>query len=266
MKVRSKKDTAASGLKKISLIDGLSINGSYNFFADSFQLSPLVVSARSNLFNKINITASGQLDPYNVNGEGVRVDQFLWQRRPLSLGRLTSANISMSTSLQGGKKTGNKSDESSKAQVVPGQSIIPEDYGYTQDQYNSEMAYIRNNPGQYADFNIPWSLNLSYALTFTKTYVLYQGFVTTSMQSTTFGGTLNLTPKWQMAVNGYYNISLGQLNQITMSISRDLHCWQMSISVVPAGPYHSFSINIAPKSPLLRDLRVNRTRTYYNNL
>ncbi len=262
MKVRNKKDTGANALKKISLIDGLSINGSYNFFADSFQLSPLVIAARSNLFNKINITASGQIDPYNVNGQGVRVDQFLWQRKPLSLGRLVSAQVSMSTSLQGGnKKTG-----STKPELQPGQSIIPEDYGYTPDQYNEQMAAIRNNPGQYADFNIPWSVNLSYALTFTKNYVLYQGFVTTHSQTTNFGGTVNLTPKWQMAVNGFYNISLSQLNQLSMSISRDLHCWQMSVSVVPAGPYRSFSINIAPKSPLLRDIRVNRTRTFYNNL
>ena len=40
MKVRNKKDTGENALKKVSIIDGLSINGSYNFFADSFQLSP----------------------------------------------------------------------------------------------------------------------------------------------------------------------------------------------------------------------------------
>jgi hypothetical protein len=260
MKVRNKKDTGENALKKVSIIDGLSINGSYNFFADSFQLSPLLVSARSNLFNKINITAGAQLDPYDVNGQGQRVNSLLWQRKPLSLGRLVNGNISVSSSFQGGnKKTGSTKPK-----------INPNDYasgiGYTPDQYNSELAYIRNNPGEYADFNIPWSVNFSYALTFSKTYLLNQGFTSNYSQNVTFGGTLNLTPKWQTAINGYYNISLGQLNTISVSISRDMHCWQMSIALSPVGRYRFFSINISPKSALLRDIKVNRTRYFYNGL
>lgn len=260
MKVRNKKDTGENALKKISIIDGLSINGSYNFFADSFQLSPLQISARSNLFNKINITASGTLDPYEVNGQGIRVNQLLWQRKALTLGRLVNGNVSMSTQLQGGnKKTG-----STKPELQP--NDVAADIGYTPDQYNTELAYIRNNPGEYADFNIPWSLNFSYALTFSKLYILNQGFTTSFSQNVNFGGTLNITPKWQTAVNGYYNITLGQLNQLSASISREMHCWQMSISLSPVGIYRSFSISISPKSALLRDLRINRTRSFYNGL
>jgi LPS-assembly protein len=254
MKVRSKKDTGENALKKISILDGLSINGSYNFFADSFQLSPLVVSARSNLFNKVNITASGQLDPYEANGQGQRVDQLLWQRKPLSLGRLTTGNVSLSSSLQGGnKKTG-----STKTELKPDEYAAD---GYTTDQYNNEMNNIRTHPGEYADFNIPWSLNLSYALSFNKTYVLNSGFVTTFTQNLTLGGTLALTPKWQTSLNGYYNLSTGKINQVTASISRDMHCWQMAISISQSTLYHSFSITISPKSALLRDLRVNKTRS-----
>jgi len=259
MKVRNKKDTGENALKKVSLIDGLSINGSYNFFADSFQLSTMQVSARSNLFNKINITASGQLDPYDVDAQGQRVNKLIWQRKPLSLGRLINGNISMSTSLQGGKKGGT---------IKPKEN--PNDYaadiGYTPDQYNSELAYIRNNPGEFADFSIPWSVNLSYALTFSKNYVLNQGFNTNFSQNVNFGGTLGLTSKWQTAINGYYNISLGQLNTISVSISREMHCWSMSISLSPVGRYRFFSINIQPKSALLRDLKVNRTRSYISGL
>jgi LPS-assembly protein len=255
MKVKNRKDTGENALKKISIIDGLSINGSYNFFADSFQLSPLSVSARSNLFNKINITANAQLDPYDANGQGQRVNQLLWQRKPLSLGRLTTGNVSLSSSLQGGnKKTG-----STKPTLKPDQYAAD---GYSTDQYNNEINHIRNNPGEYADFNIPWSLNFSYALSFSKNYILNTGFATNFTQNATFGGTLALTPKWQTSLNGYYDITSGKINQVTASISRDLHCWQMSISISQSSLFHSFSINISPKSPLLRDLKVNRTRSY----
>jgi LPS-assembly protein len=261
MKVRDKKDTGANALKKISLIDGLSLTGSYNFFADSFQLSTFAISARSNLFNKINITASGQLDPYDVNSRNQRINELVWKHTLLSLGRLVSGSVSVSSSFQSAGKDG-----SSKAGVKPVQSNIPASYGYTQDQYDTELADIRNNPGQYADFNIPWSLNFSYALTFSRIYILDGPITKTYTQNINFGGTLNLTKKWQLAANGFYNVTEGKLNQLSLSISRDLHCWQMSISVAPVGLYRSFSINIAPKSPLLRDIRVNRTRTFYNSL
>ena len=113
------------------------------------------------------------------------------------------------------------------------------------------LAYIRNNPGEYADFNIPWSVNFNYALTFSKTFLFNEGFVKTISQNVNFGGTLNITPKWQTAVNGYYDITAGKINQISISISREMHCWQMSISLAPVGIYRSFSIKYQSEiSPL----------------
>lgn len=259
MKVRDKKDTGENALKKISLLDNLSMRGSYNFFKDSLKFDYISTSASTNLFNKINLTASALFDPYEVNSQGTRIDRLIWKRRPISLGRLMTGNVSLSSQFQGGnKKTGTTS------QLKP--NNVPENAGYTQDEYNSEAAYIRNNPGEFADFNIPWSVNLSYALSFSKRFVINSGFKTTFSQNVNFGGTLNLTPKWQVGINGYYNLSLGQLNPLSLSISRDLHCWQMSINMSPIGNYRYFSINISPKSPLLRDLKINRTRSFYNGL
>lgn len=258
MKVRSKKDTSAGGLKKVSLIDGFSINSSYNFFADSFQLSPFQVSARSNLFDKINITGSAILDPYKVNAQGQRVNQFLWQRNAFSLARLVSGNVSVSSSFRGGNQNKTVKDEADNYR----DDLL--NSGYSDDGYNSELAYITDNPGQFADFSIPWSVNFSYALSFSKIFIINQGFKTQTNQNTSFGGTLNLTKKWQLAINGYYNITLGQLNTISMSISRDMHCWQMSISASPVGRYRFFSINISPKSPMLRDLKINKTTNFRN--
>ena len=128
------------------------------------------------------------------------------------------------------------------------------------------MAYIRNNPGEFADFNIPWSVNLSYSFSLYKTFKQGVGFQNTLTQNMTFNGTLNITPKWQMAVTGSYNFSLNQLIPLSISISRDLHCWQMSIAITPVGYQGNryFSINISPKSPLLRDLKINRTRYFQN--
>ncbi len=260
MKIRNRKDTGDNALKKISILDNLSIQGSYNLFADSLNFSDLTMSASTNLFNKVNVTASALFDPYEVNSQGTRINQLIWKHRPISLGRLTNGSISLSSSFQGGnKKTGEKTG------LKP--NNIPQNAGYSQDEYNNEMAYIRNDRGEFADFNIPWSVNFSYSLQFSKVFVITKAvFQSTFSQNVNFGGTLNLTQKWQMGINGYYNITLGQLNPLSLSISRDLHCWQMSINMSPLGNYRYFSINISPKSPLLRDLKINRTRSFYSGL
>lgn len=255
MKVKNRKDTSENATKKIPLIDALSINGSYNFLADSLKFSPISMNASTNLFGKISVTAFASFNLYEVNDSGTVINTLIWKHRPLSLGRLETANLSISSSFQGGnKKTGEQPGLKADS-YQPGN-------GYSLDEYNQEAAYIRTHPGEFADFNIPWSVNFSYSLTLSKHFLQDFGFKSTISQNVNFGGSLNLTPKWQLNVNASYNISLGQLNPFTTSISRDLHCWQMSITVVPTGAWRSFSINISPKSGILRDLRVNKTETF----
>ena len=70
--------------------------------------------------------------------------------------------------------------------------------------------------------------------------------------------------KWKIGLNGYYDVKNGDMQSLTASISRDLHCWQMSINVTPIGYTHFFSITINPKSAILQDLKVNRTKYFYN--
>jgi hypothetical protein len=64
---------------------------------------------------------------------------------------------------------------------------------------------------------------------------------------------------------GFYDVTSLNLQSLTAFISRDLHCWQMSINITPVGLYRYFNISINPKSGLLRDLRINRTRYFYTN-
>ncbi len=260
MKVRNKSDTGKNATKKVSLLDALSIHGSYNLFPVDFRhFSNFSTSASNNLFNKVNITASAIFDPYEANSVGIDTNILVWKTHPISLGRLTSANISLSSSFKGGnKQTGEK------AGIKPGDNIPnPE---YDQDLYSAQANYIRNNPGQFADFNIPWSINLSYSLLFSNQFQQGVGFKGYTTQSLNFSGTLNITPKWQMAITGYYNIALGQLNPLSFSLSRDLHCWQMSVNAAPLGINRYFSISLSPKSPILRDLKVDKTENFYNGL
>jgi hypothetical protein len=68
-----------------------------------------------------------------------------------------------------------------------------------------------------------------------------------------------------MGATGFYDMRTMKLQSLTTFVSRDLHCWQMSINVTPVGLFRFFNLNISPKSGMLRDLRINRTRYFYSN-
>ncbi|WP_332735063.1 putative LPS assembly protein LptD [Flavihumibacter sp.] len=255
MKTRSKKDTTEGGIRKVRLLEGFGFSGSFNFLADSFRLSPLSIYARSTLFEKVNITASASMDPYKIDQRGYRINEYAWSGGGKSLGRLTSGNIAISTSF-----TSKKAEEAKQVQDELASAEMP----ITLEEQQAQLNYIRNNPAEFADFNIPWSVNLSYSLSFSRTVKRdYSGFETQVNSSVNVSGDFNLTPKWKMGANTFYDFKNASIQQLTMFLSRELHCWQLGINITPVGLYRSFNITINPKSGILRDLKINRTRYFY---
>ncbi|MFD2525065.1 putative LPS assembly protein LptD [Flavihumibacter stibioxidans] len=256
MKVRSKKDTTEGGIKKVRILDGFGLSGSYNFLADSFQLSPISLYVRSTLFEKINITASASMDPYKTDNKGYRINQYAWSGGKFSPGRLTSGNIAISTSFS--------SKQKEKQPTEPTDDLASAGLPMTLEEQQAQLNYVRNNPAEFADFNIPWSVNLSYSLSFSRLLKRdYSGYETQISSSINVSGDFNLTPKWKMGANTYYDFRGSSIQQLTMFLSRELHCWQLGINITPVGLYRSFNITINPKSGILRDLRINRTRYFY---
>ncbi len=261
MKVKKSSDTAESSMKKVSLIDGLNLSGNYNFLLDSFKMSNLSLSARSNLFDKINITGNAQFDPYLRNEQGRRVDKLIWTKKPASLGMLTSGGISLQSRFDGGD---NKSKKRTTSNNTMSQRHLANDL--SADQNQQELMNIQNNPSQYVDFSVPWNINLSYSLRFSRTVsgIDPNNIITKTNQDINWSGHLTLTPKWNIGLSGSYNVTEKQVGVLSVDLSRDLHCWQMNVVMSPIGKYRYFTINISPKSSLLRDIKVNRTRYFYD--
>ncbi len=252
MKVRNKKDTAKESDRKVRLIDGFGFGSSYNFFADSFKLAPFSIYLRSNLFEKVNITASAVLDPYETDLSGFRRNKLLWTGNKFKPGSITNGNIAISTSFKSKSKDG-KSDE----------ERLPKDEFMTPDEQQRQLDYVRSNPAEYTDFNIPWSLQLSYSLNFTKTLAAdFSKFTTDIFSNVSINGDFSLTPRWKMGGTTYFDFKTAKIQTLTMFISREMHCWQMSINLTPVGLFRSFNITINPKSGILRDLKVNRSRNF----
>ncbi len=256
MKLKNTKDTADKKGNKVKLIDGFGFSSSYNFLADSFQLGNFNLYARSTLFEKVNITAGANLDPYDVDSKGYRVNKILLDPARFKFGRITSGNIALSTSFRSKSKDGKEEKDKS----------VPVDPFMTPDEQQRQLQFARANPAEFTDFNIPWNLTVSYSFNFTRVLLPdYSGYKTETYSTMNLNGDFSLTDKWKVGATGYYDISRGSLQQLSTFITREMHCWQLSINVNPVGLYRSFSITVNPKSGILRDLRINRSRTFSNS-
>ncbi len=255
MKVRDKSDSTAKD-KKVKLIEGFGFSSSYNMLADSFKLGNFNLYARSTLFEKININASATLDPYDVDNKGYRLKTFAFDPKAFKFGRITSGSVAISTSFSSKSKDG-KSEKDKE---------LPIDPFLTPDEQQRQLQFAKSNPAEFTDFNIPWTLSFSYSLSFNKQLKPdYSGFETKTFSSLNFNGDFSLSEKWKVGGTGYYDVSMGGLQQFSMFISREMHCWQMSINVMPVGIFRSFNITVNPKSGILRDLKINRSRVFSNS-
>jgi hypothetical protein len=253
MKVADNKDSTQTD-KKIPL---LRMSASYNVLADSFNLSNISFTTNARLLaDKVSLTVNGTVDPYAYEGTySEQTGQLLRQRRTpqmawrsgQGLGRISNVNISLQSRLtsKGVTGGGNPLAQSTRA----GQSA--------EEQLRADIAA---NPDRYVDFNVPWSLNFSYSLNYTR-----QGLNDPNIaQTLTFSGDVSITEKWKITFNSGYDFQQRDFTFTTIGIQRDLHCWQMSVDWVPFGFRQSYAIDISVKAPMLRDLKVSKRNVWFD--
>ena len=259
MKVLSKRDT--SGVKKIKLIDELRISGSYNFLADSLGLSNLPISFRTTIYGNFGINLSVTLDPYEVTPQGVRINKLMIKRG--LLGRVTSTGWSFGYTF---KSRENKSQPA----VNDINTIPPEYFNPFSDPYGLMDPTLRRHymASSYYDFSIPWNIGFNYVISYGISYVNNgtTGYKKNVTQTIGFNGSVNLTPKTGISFTTGFDIQNRKLSTTSISITRDLHCWQMSFIWIPFGTHKSWSFNIGVKASSLADLKYDKSQSMYDNL
>ncbi len=254
MKVPSRKDTI-TGMKKIVLIESFNISGSYNLAADSLNMSTIAMSGRTTLWKGLSIQYNSLWDPYAADSAGNRYNKFQWDvnRKLLRLDN-TSWRLSFSYSISDkdfGKNKG-KQQEELPAELPPNAT-------------ENEMEEIINNPDDYVDWKIPWSLSLNYNFTYTNklNYINFMKVPTeTIVQTLGFNGQVNITPKWKFTFNSGWDFTQNQLSYTSINLYRDLHCWEMRFSWIPTGARQSWNFSINVKASILQDLKLNKKKDF----
>lgn len=267
-KVRDLQDTTGTGTKKIKLIDNLSLSTGYNFLADSLNMNDISLSLSTSVFGKLGVNASARLSPYAVVPTGERtyatINKFNgsvygWDK-PL---RLTSANISLSYSFSGeGKIYGNDGSSGSSGE---GNTT-----NYTKVYYHPVTGeYIPGGWLYYTNPNSPWSVNISYSFSYSRSYstASYQLLTNNRFtQAISLSGNVKITPALAINLTTGFDLMAMKMTTTQLSATYDLHCFNISVSWVPTGTWKSWTFRIAANASALADLlRFKKSNSYWDN-
>ncbi len=283
MKVKSDKDT--TGYKKISLIENFTIGQSYNFAADSMNWSNLSTSILLRLVRNFNLNLNATWDPYTYrlspSGTPVRVNVPRWKAgkgwvKLVSTGTSFSYTFNNSTfrrksaskTTTSGAETGEYDDEGIP---IEGEEDVDGDAFATAARARRERSRkdtSEEDADGYADWECPWSLTVNYSVnyglgTFNYDKMDYNGRFN---QNLSFSGNIRPTKNWNFSFSASYDFQAKKIAYMNCSISRDLHCFTMSASIVPVGPYKSYNFHIAVKSSLLSDLKYDKRSSSANGI
>ncbi len=240
MKVFSKKDSV-NHEKKIKLLESFSFGSSYNLAADSLNLSDLGFNGYTTLFKNVRLNFSGSFDPYILDTLGRNIDQFEWDVNH-RIGRFNGGSVSVATEFQSSRK------ENPEMHTNAG---TPE-----------EREMVWSNPSDYIDFEVPWSINVSYNLRVNNTPTFEGVDSLSTTQSVNIGGDINLTPNWKIQATTGYDFQLKDFTYTSINIYREIHCWEMGFRWVPFGLRQSYIFNINVKASVLQDLKLTRKKDW----
>lgn len=289
-KIRSDKDS--TGYKKISIIDNLTTNISYNLVADSMKWSTtLPVTATFKFSKNSTMNLQATFDNYMYDQDGRYYDKTRWSAGQLP--RLMSTGYSWSYQLNNEKLAklfGRGSDSGDDDEDDDSDLDFDED-GYVDEEIDpTSLEGMQRNQakkkrkkekkqatGKYDDdgfliWKLPWSLNFSYSMRYAyltgkdhfnhDTKGEYDRGI---IHSATLSGTFQPTEAWNFSFNASYDFNLGKVTFMNINCSRDMHCWALTASLNPMGQYASFNVNIAVKSTMLSDLKYEKTSVSRSN-
>ena len=245
MKVKSEKDTV-TGVKKVMLIDNLSFGGSYNMAVDTLRWSDISISGRTTLFKKMSINYSSSWSPYAMDANGNRYNKYEWDvAHKLLRFKNSSWSTSLSYDLSSSKKT--------KKKAPPA--------GTT----SSEMEEIRTNPEQFIDWDNPWNFRIDYNFSYNSVSLLTGKRQNKVIQTFRVSGDLSITQKWKITAQSGYDFESKGISYTSMSVYRDLHCWEMRFNWIPFGTIKSWNFEIKVKSSVLQDLKLTKKKDFRDN-
>lgn len=284
MKVRTDKDS--TGYRKISLIDELGGSLSYNMAAKRRPWSDLNLRARIKLTKKYTYSMNAVFATYayekDENGRVYVGDHTEWSRGRFGRFQGTAQNISYPISnetfrkLFGKKHRTTTSDDELDEELDEEEETDPTMQNVDPDRKKGKTGANQESNGDvdedgYLKFSLPWSINIGYGITirentqgrFNDKRMRYPYKLSHTLN---LSGNIRISEGWNINFSSGYDFNMHKLSMTTASLSRDLHCFQMSCSMV-ISPYTSYNFTFACKAGTLADaLKWKKQSSYSSNI
>ena len=282
MKVKSEDDS--TGFKKISLIDKLNLTMSYNMAAKVHPLSDLSAELTLKLWKNytFNMNAVFASYAYDLDANGLPYvgNRTLWGMGKFGRFQGMSQNINYTLTPEKLKKLfgGGSDDKDSKKQKDDEgidtniESNVDDDMieGQRGARKKSGGGKAETDEDGYMKYSMPWSLTFGYGITMRENTDVKKFNYRTMRYPYMFSQTLNVTGNvrisdgWNISFSSGYDFDARKLSMTTASLQRDLHCFNMSCSVVLA-PYTSYNFTFRANASTLTDALKYDKRSGYSN-
>jgi hypothetical protein len=282
MKIRTDKDSTKS-TRNIPLIDELGASMSYNFAARSKPWSNLNTRLRLKLpkNHTFSLSATWATYAYEFNEQG-RV--IVGDRTEYSYGRFgrfqgMSQNFSYTFSnntlnewrTKWRTLTHRNNDEEEEDEELDENPNAdkPASVGRTQSAPGKNGGAAPVDEDGYVSYSLPWSFSISYGITMRENTsapinVERMRYPWALSHNLNMSGNMKLTNKWNISFSSGWDFTWHDFTTTTMSVTRDLHCFNMSCSVV-LKPYTSYNFTVKANSQMLADLLKVKKRSSYNS-
>ena len=288
MKLKSEDDS--TGFKKVSLIDELRAGISYNFAADVRPLSDLSTSLRLKLSKSYTLNLSAIFASYVYEADSVgatpRVSEHQTYWAKGKFGRFQGMSQNLSYTLNNekvgnlikwlkGEKVEKKGDKGKKKDDDEWDNDVETNIDKDMEKAKHGAKKGDNSKAEtdedgYMAFKMPWSISLGYGINMSEdTDVKKFNYDTMRYpykftQNLNVSGNLRISDGWNISFSSGYDFENQKISMTTASLSRDLHCFNMSCSVVLA-PYTSYNFSFRCNAATLTDALKYDKRSSYSN-
>lgn len=269
----AKKDT----LKKVSLIDDLSVNMSYNMAAKEKPWSPLSLNLRMKLTKNytFNMNASFATYAYTFDKSGNVVEGNRTEWSYGRFGRFQGYGSSFNYTFNNDtwkKWFGPKEDEKGKDKKESEDGGDEDSDGSAEDGTTTKkVEKAQADPDGYQVFKMPWSLSFSYSFNIredrTKPINRYSmRYPFTYTHNINMNGNVKISNNWSLSFNSGYDFQAKEITQTSCTISRDLHCFNLSASLSPFGRWKYYNVTIRANASILQDLKYEQRSQTQSNI
>ncbi|MCE9106695.1 putative LPS assembly protein LptD [Bacteroides pyogenes] len=272
MKYKDKNDS----IQKVSLIDELGASMSYNMAAKERPWSDLSMNLRLKLPNNYTFSMNASFATYayafDKNGNVVTSNRTEWSYGRFGRFQGYGSSFSYTFNNDTWKKWFGPKEEEEKTKKKPGEEDDESEDEYKEEEVKTKkVKKAESDPDGYQAFKMPWSLNVSYSFNIREDHSKpinrhSMRYPYTYTHNINANGNVKISNKWSISFSSGYDFQAKEITQTSCTISRDLHCFNLSASLSPFGRWKYYNVMIRANASILQDLKYEQRSQTQSNI